>query len=307
MAPHHPLLFVFVDGIGLAPAADHNPLSCVRMPTLERLIGGPLVLESTTRRSDLLLEALDAGLGVDGLPQSATGQTALLTGHNGALILGRHQPAIPGAQLRALLERESLFLKLRQAGYSATFANAYSDEYLERLESGRGRASVTTLAVGAAGFPFRRLTELEAGAAVTWDIERDLFARREPEVEPVTSQEAGRHLAAVAREHDFTLFETFLTDLAGHRRWGVEPEEALRRLDGLIAGVEAAAPPELTWLLTSDHGNVEDARTTSHTRNPVPLLVRGPMAQRFRGLESILEVAPAIRKALASTHERVPS
>lgn len=299
-------MFVFVDGVGLAPAADHNPLSRVRMPTLEGLIGGPLVLESATRRPQLLLEALDAGLGVDGLPQSATGQTALLTGHNGARTLGRHQPAIPGAQLRALLERESLFLKLRRVGYSATFANAYTDTYLERLESGRGRASATTLAVRAAGLHFRRLTELEAGTAVTWDIERDLFARREPGVESVTSLAAGRHLAAVAREHDFTLFETFLTDLAGHRRWGVEPEEALRRLDGLIAGVEAAAPPELTWLLTSDHGNLEDERTTSHSRNPVPLLVRGPLAPRFSGLESILEVAPAIQEALASTRARVP-
>ena len=39
MAPFSPVLFVFVDGVGLAPASAHNPLSRIPMPALEKLLG----------------------------------------------------------------------------------------------------------------------------------------------------------------------------------------------------------------------------------------------------------------------------
>ncbi len=148
--------------------------------------------------------------------------------------------------------------------------------------------------------PFRQIDELERGEAVSWDIERDLFRERTGErVEPVTARQAGGHLAAVAAGFDLTLFETFLTDVAGHARWGVTAELALGRLDRLLAGVLASEAPGLTLLLTSDHGNIEDATTRSHTLNPVPLLVVGPLAEAFASLESIVEVTPRIVRALA--------
>jgi bisphosphoglycerate-independent phosphoglycerate mutase (AlkP superfamily) len=53
-------------------------------------------------------------------------------------------------------------------------------------------------------------------------------------------------------------------------------------------------------VLTSDHGNMEDLSTGSHTRNPVPLLARGPQARRFAAAESIADVTPAILSALAA-------
>ncbi|MDQ2998229.1 MAG: aminotransferase class I/II-fold pyridoxal phosphate-dependent enzyme, partial [Chloroflexota bacterium] len=51
----------------------------------------------------MLFKAIDATLGVDGLPQSGTGQTALLAGFNAAALHGRHQPHVPPVALRALL------------------------------------------------------------------------------------------------------------------------------------------------------------------------------------------------------------
>jgi 2,3-bisphosphoglycerate-independent phosphoglycerate mutase len=48
-------------------------------------------------------------------------------------------------------------------------------------------------------------------------------------------------------------------------------------------------------LLTSDHGNLEDATTRRHTTNPVPLLVWGGNARETAAAVSRLdEVAPAI-------------
>ncbi len=289
-----------MDGVGLAAEGPANPLSVVDMPALRSLLGGPLTSERVTRRAGLLLRGIDARLGVAGLPQSATGQTALLTGVNGAEIMGRHQTALPGPTLRKVLEAESLFLKVSELGRSSTFANAYTQGYLDLVAAGRMRASATTRAVRAAGLELRRLEHLERGEAVTWDIERDLFGQRSGErVEPVTARQAGRHLAGIAAAHDLTLFETFLTDVAGHGRWGVSVEEALGRLDGLLAGVLDEAVGGLTLLLTSDHGNLEDATTRGHTLNPVPLLVAGPLAGAFADLDSILGITPRIVRLLA--------
>ena len=290
------LVLVFADGLGLAPAGPDNPLATASTPTLRRLLGGPLTAERVgVAAPGAALAALDATLGVDGLPQSATGQTALFTGVNAAEALGRHVSAFPGPRLRRLIRQHGLLGRLRSTGYEGTFANAYSRSYLRDLEAGEARRSVTTCQVQFAGLEFRTEADLAAGRAVSWDITRELFiARTGLTVEVVTPVEAGSHLAAIAGHHRFTLFETFLTDLAGHHRLEVAPAAAAARLDGLLAGLTAAAPPDLTVLLTSDHGNLEDSANRLHTRNPVPLLAAGPAAGRFAGLRSILDVAPAV-------------
>lgn len=304
------LLFVFVDGVGLAPRGPDNPLSSVPMPALADLLGGPLV-PGATPPAAVLLRELDATLGVEGLPQSATGQTSLLTGVNAAAELGFHQAAYPGATLQRLLADHSLFRRLAEAGLRCTFANPFprdpydanaSRAFAPGCQKATGsdrpaprRRSVTTHAIMAAGLPFRRLRDLARDRAVTWDVCRDRWTRSDTDgLRRIEASTAGRHLTALAAEHDFTLFETFMTDLAGHHRWGWTAAEALARLDGLLVGILAAADPRLTVLLTSDHGNLESARTRLHTRNPVPLLVWGPGRAAFAHARSILDVTPAV-------------
>lgn len=298
---YHRLLFVFVDGVGLAPSGETNPLATAPMPTVGRLLGGSLTSEQVTKTPELLLKGIDARLGVDGLPQSATGQTTLFTGVNGAQLMGRHMTALPGPTLRAAIETDSIFLKLSQEGRACTFANAYSSGYLDMVAAGRLRASATTRAVEAAGLKLRTIDELERGEAVTWDIERDLFRERaRVSVERVSARQAGRDLAGITARYELTLFETFLTDLAGHGRWRVSAHEALERVDRLLGGVLDRAVPGLTVLMTSDHGNIEDATTRGHTLNPVPLLVAGPLAAAFADVVSIVEITPRILRVLGA-------
>ena len=299
MAPR--LALLFVDGVGLAAADGDNPFATAAAPALRRLLGGALTAERVGRARDgVVLAALDARLGVPGLPQSATGQTALFTGTNAAAEVGRHVSAFPGPSLRRLIRRHGLLGRLRAAGHDVTFANAYSRSFLRDLEAGEARRSVTTCLVQAAGLRFRTEAHLEAGRAVSWDITRELFAARTgASVATVDAAEAGSHLAAIAGRHRFTLFETFLTDLAGHSRVEVSAADAIARLDGLLTGLLAAAPEELTVLLTSDHGNLEEASGRLHTLNRVPLLAAGPEAPRFAGLRSLLEVTPALVACLA--------
>lgn len=296
MSPeYHRLVLIFVDGIGLAPAGAVNPLSQVATPTVRRLLGGPLTLESAGEDRELLLLGIDATLGVAGLPQSATGQAALFTGLNAAEVMGRHVTGLPGPQIRSLVESTNLFKQAVARGWPTTFANAYSPGYLDSLVAGRRRPSVTTCGHSSAGLRFRTTEDLLEQRAVAWDVVRDRFANNvEVRLPGVEAEEAGRHLGRLAASHRLTVYETFMTDLAGHGRMGFTAAETMARIDGLLAGILASKGPRTTLVLTSDHGNFEDSSHRRHTRNPVPLLVVGPLARCFAGVRSILEVTPRI-------------
>ena len=109
---------------------------------------------------------------------------------------------------------------------------------------------------------------------------------------------AGERLAKLAADQDFSLFEYWLSDYAGHSQ---DMEAACRLLEtfdqvlgGLLAGWDDANG---LILLTSDHGNLEDLSTRRHTMNPVPALVIGApdLRRRFTtGLHDLTGVAPAI-------------
>ena len=291
-------LLLFVDGIGLAPAAATNPFATVPTPTLAAVLGGTLTAERVGPVDGGQLSGLDATLGVPGLPQSATGQTALFTGQNAPALLGRHVAALPGPRLAALLAEHSVLQRACAAGHAVTFANPFTPAYFAEVDAGRRRHSATTLAALASGAPFRDADDLRAGRAVPWDVTGAFFKAFEPNVTERSPEEAGRNLARLAGAHRLTLWETFMTDLAGHGRRGWTPEEAIARLDGLLAGALAELPADVTLLLTSDHGNLEERQHTSHTRNPVPLLALGPEAHAFGDLTRIDEIAPRLLERL---------
>ncbi|MCS7039635.1 MAG: hypothetical protein NZP34_08530, partial [Caldilineales bacterium] len=228
------LLFIFLDGIGLGPDEPGNPLATTPLPTLERLCGGRMVAGRSLMTSHHLFRGLDAGLGVEGLPQSGTGQTTLFTGVNAAQVAGMHVSAYPTEVLREHIAAFSLLKRAREAGLRVTFANAYSPYYWQMAADRRHRHSATTWTNLAAGLPFRSFEDLARGEAVYWDITHEVArSRYAPELAPVTPQEAGRRLAALLHDHDLVLFESFLPDLVGHRRLEWTPEQVLERIDGL--------------------------------------------------------------------------
>ena len=90
------------------------------------------------------------------------------------------------------------------------------------------------------------------------------------------------------------MFEFFLTDLAAHGRVSVGAAQVVEMLDALLGGVlETADLRALLVLLVSDHGNLEDGRQTTHTRNPVPALLIGHGREVVgEGLRAITDVTP---------------
>lgn len=292
--------FVFLDGVGLGPNDSTNPLAVAPMPHVRDWLGGGLVAGREVQQADLLFRPLDACLGVGGLPQSGTGQTALFTGVNAAAVEGMHIAAYPTAALRALIEKHSLLKRVKEMGKRATFANAYSDRYWELVAERRLRHSATTLMSMAAALRFRTLADLRQGKALYWDIVH--FALRErlgSEWPLLAPEEAGRRLARLAALHDLVLYESFLPDLVGHRRISLSYTYLLDMIDRFLGSLSQNLDGDVSLVLCSDHGNLEDPETKGHTYNPVPLLVIGAAVPYFGAAKAITDVTPAILNALA--------
>jgi 2,3-bisphosphoglycerate-independent phosphoglycerate mutase len=302
-SPRAKVLFVFLDGVGLAPAGPENPLSWAPMPHLHELLGGPLTLNgarpgATVSQEQLTVRALDACLGVPGLPQSATGQTALFTGINAPALVGEHVTAFPTSALREVIAEHSVLKRAAEVGARVLFANAHSERFWQMIREKKRRLGASTLTALAADAPIPTLTDLSEGRAVLWDITHEVASQYLGyELPLVPAEEAGTRLARLARDYDLVLYESFLTDLAGHRR--IEADWVLARVDGFLGGLVANRAVDTTLVVCSDHGNLEDGTSKSHTTNPVPLLVLGPGADRFRPATAITDVTPAILSLLS--------
>lgn len=294
-----PIIFVMIDGLGLAAPGAHNAVAA-GMPRLARLFGRPLDTALLIESEKLVARPIDATLGVPGLPQSGSGHTAIYGGYNAAAANGRHQPSYPTVAMREQLARRNLFAAARERGYRVAWANAYLSGSGEAVERRRIRYTAGTWAALQAGLHLRGLAELLDGTAISWDLTQDL-ARQRPGCDdlPVTGAGiSGRRLVKLARGHDLVGFETYLPDLAAHGRLPWSAPEALDRVDCFLAAVIEAKTPADTLVFTSDHGNVEDMSTRVHTRNPAPLVALGPAAGAFSEVRAIDGVMDAILQGL---------
>lgn len=306
------IILVFVDGIGLGPDdPERNPLAEPGlMAAMERLTGRRLLAaEYPWENGTGGGAAVDAVLGVPGLPQSATGQVTLLTGINAQALLGRHENGFPGTVLRRCLTEHSLFRRLREIERPGIFANAFTPEYFAAVAAGRWRHSATTLAALAGGVRLRFLPELLNRKAVYQDLTNEGLRERGYDVPRREPEEAGTILARTGEEHPFTLFEYFQTDLAGHGGGRALAAERLRQLDRFLGRLlEEVDLRETLVVAASDHGNIEDLATRGHTGNPVPVLAFGAGHEEFlAGLSRLDQLAGRIIAAVESAPRGVSS
>ena len=294
-------LLVFIDGIGIgADDPAHNPFAAARLPRIQGLLGGrrPLAghLDADGRivAERAVLVAADATLGVEGLPQSGTGQTALLTGRNAAAEYGRHfGPWVP-TPLRPMLAAENLLSRAVAAGRTAAYANAYPLSGVAADPRIFRRPAAPMLAAQAAGALTRAAGELAEGRAVASSITNERWRESLGDaVLPVTPEQAARTLARIAAGAEVTLFAHYDTDYTGHRGELSGAVAALEKVDAFLGALVDALPPDALLVVCSDHGNLEDVRA-GHTTNPVPLLATGPGRDTLAGARSILDVTPAI-------------
>jgi hypothetical protein len=200
--------------------------------------------------------------------------------------------------MRDIIREHSVFLQLARARIEP---NVFANTYTRRFFDERPRwVSATTVAVEAAGLPFRTVEDLRAGRAVYHDFTNRMAVERGEDVELRTPEEAAAVLARVAGEHRFTLYEHFITDRAGHAQDFELATTTLRELARFVRAVLAEVELESTTvMLTSDHGNVEDLSTRNHTLNAVPTLAWGPGRERVRRRgRTLADITPTVIEIL---------
>ncbi|MEZ4868468.1 MAG: alkaline phosphatase family protein [Caldilineaceae bacterium] len=299
------VIFLFLDGVGLGDENPTvNPLAADCYPTLARLLAGHQPVAGTGRLSTAEAELIpvDANLGIPGRPQSATGQTAILTGVNAPEQLGEHYGPRPDARVRAILGTDNLFLRLRRAGLSAFFCNAYPQGYFDVVNRGKRLLSAIPYAATVSGQALLNHADLQAGQALAADFTnqswRDHLGYADTPV--YTPEAAGRKLWQLAESHHFLFFEHWESDLLGHRSQLDAAIANFQRFDGVLAGLVAAADLDETLIIVgSDHGNVEDCSHGKHTENPAFGLLLGAERQHWAShLHALTDFAPLIEAFL---------
>jgi len=297
----HRILFVFIDGIGLGIPSSANPFSTNLLPGFE-ILSGKQVWDSNARPvalQNLSFRGIDATLGVDGLPQSGTGQATLFTGYNCASIAGRHFGPFPHSATRDAIRQYNVFSRVKNLSGEAAFSNAYPPVFF-RYAREKDRWSVTTRACLDSGTEIRTIEHLNEGDALAADITGErLVTHLSLPINVLTESDAARNLVSIAARHSITLFEYFLTDKAGHSQSFKKSIQYLESLDRFILGIlDYIDDKDITLVLTSDHGNLEDLSVKTHTKNPVPFAAFGPGARAFHDISSITDVTPRIMTLL---------
>ncbi len=287
-------IFLFVDGLGIGSPGEMNPFSDKDRPykSFEFLTDGqPLTIKSEeVEGNNLVYKKIDACLGVDGLPQSGTGQATLFSGENASRILGRHFGPYPHSKIRFLLEEKSIFHQIQEVNGSCYFMNAFPDLFFERAES-RNRWSCCTLMTKSAGIHINTVEDVVEENAITAEILQDAWKEKLDINVPVISEaQAAKRVLKIAQKKDFVLVEYYLTDKAGHKQDLKYAHKILERYDRFLKALLDEKDEHDTILLTSDHGNLEDLSVKTHTFNKVPLFVYGSDVRPFCEIKSISEV-----------------
>ena len=289
------VLLFFIDGLGIGNRDGHNPLA--QIENIEPLA------HFKDETSDIIFDGVliptDANLGIEGRPQSASGQTTILTGINIPQTLGYHKQGFPNARMREIISEHSIFLQLKNLGIEPNvFANAYTPQFFAAPPRWK---SATTCAVEAAGLSFRKLPDLLGRCAVFHDFTNEMLRERGFDAPVFAPSEAGEILASITAKHRFTLYEHFITDKIGHEQDFEKAKIHLPKLAAVVRAVlENVDPKTTTVIMTSDHGNLEDLSVRTHTLNLVPTIVWGrKRIEAAAMIRSLADVTPSIIKILS--------
>jgi hypothetical protein len=291
------VVLFFIDGLGIGKRGSSNPFD--GLPD-----AAPLAVfqdeEPETFLNGIVVPT-DANLGVEGRPQSASGQTTILTGVNAPLTLGYHKQGFPNKALLEIIEKHSIFKRLKDADVGpVTFANAYTSWFFEA----RPRwVSATTAAVEAADMSFRTVADLTANNAVYQDFTNRVLIERGEAVSERSALEAATVLARIAEKHRFTLYEYFITDKIGHAQDMQLAKTTLTNLASFVRNLLMKLDLESTTvILTSDHGNIEDLSSRNHTLHKVPTIIWGSRRDYAADrIKSLVDITPTIVDLLTET------
>ncbi len=299
--PAQSVFFFFIDGLGLATPHENNPLGFDLESGLSELAECETWTSdhfSVMSRAGLLRRGIDARLGVDGLPQSGTGQATIFSGVNCALLAGRHYGPYPHSTSRSVLASANLYHKV--GPNHSVFANAYPERFFS-MSKKRDRWSTTTRCCLEADIRIRTMEDLASGEAIAADLTgKGLAGIASSQVIPISQHESAQRIVNLCESNRLVVAEYFHSDKAGHKQNHEMAASCLNSIGAFFSGLMTQMDfSKMSIVVTSDHGNIEDLGTRSHTLNPVPLLVRGPAAAHFDDVRDLTGVADAIAASVS--------
>ena len=294
------VLMIFIDGVGIGKEDNEfNPFFKYGFKTFTELFGEiPSLENSFLKREDRFLFSADARLGIDGLPQSGTGQTSIFCGINAAEFVGKHFGPYPYSTLVPIIKEKNIFLHFLKKKQKAFFANAYPKVFFDYINSGKQRLSVTSLSCLLSGMRLNRVTDVRNGKALTAEINNERWNLKLGYLSVIKPETAARRLLRIASENKFTLYEYFLTDHIGHGRYDGEITLTLKTLDDfLFTVINEMDYKRLSLIICSDHGNFEDLSVKTHTLNPSLTIAAGRNAEKiYKQIKNISQIKDAIIK-----------
>ncbi|MBI2416347.1 MAG: alkaline phosphatase family protein [Ignavibacteriales bacterium] len=280
------ILLVFLDGVGIGEAnAEKNPFFKYGFKTFDTFFKQRPSLENQTlQKGNAVLFPIDAIMGVGGFPQSGTGQTSIFCGINAQQHLDMHFGPYPHSSLLPLIEEHNIFRWYKEHNLQAVFANAYPKAFFTYLKTHTRRLSATTICYQSAGYRLYKSAEVYKGKALTAEITNERWNTKLGYHLPVITPElAAKRLLKIAQLHDFTLYEYFLTDYIGHGRYPLEFMNFYHEIDNFLYTLLTNIPEDVTLIVVSDHGNLEDISVKTHTYNPALGIAAGKHARWIAG------------------------
>jgi phosphopentomutase len=266
------VILLFIDGVGIGNEDySANPFFKYGFKTFESLFNTIPSLKNNTLVNDgYYLFPTDARLGVEGLPQSGTGQTSIFCGINAPKFIGQHFGPYPYSTLVPIIKEKNIFKYFLDKNNSVSFVNAYPQLFFDYIDSGRRRLSVTTLSCTLNNMRLNKITDLRRGKAISAEITNEIWkSKLNYNLRRIKPETAARRLLRISEKHQLTVYEYFITDHLGHGRNSESLESTVRILDQFLYTIFTEFnKKDTTIILCSDHGNFEDISVKSHTLNP---------------------------------------
>ena len=294
----HPTLIIFLDGVGIGEKdPTKNPFFQTPFKFFCEIFGDTPHLENQELCSDgKFIFSIDACMGVEGLPQSGTGQTSIYCGFNAAAEIGRHFGPYAHSALKPLIKEDNIFQSFKIKNLKVSFANAFPQVFFDYINSGKTRLNVTSVMSLYSEIRFNDVNELKSGNALSAEITNRRWVEKlyydlhiiEPEI-------AAERLLSIALKNEFTLFEYFHSDHIGHGRLAVDKKQLLADLDRFLFQILSNIEDDITLLICSDHGNLEDISIKGHTLNPALGITAGKYAEYLKkNITHLYDIKPAI-------------
>lgn len=273
---------IFIDGIGVGePDPAKNPFFSYPFKLFKDIFdqaphAGNVPLSSDTG----VLFPVDASHGFPGYPQSGTGQLSIFGGFDAIKEFGGHFGPYAPLSLTERIYNSNLFKDAIDNGYSFRFLNAYPRPFFNYLRKKPRRLNVTAHCMISSGSAFNQARHVHKKQALTAEITNYRWKQKlGSKVPEITPEEAARIFRRNMKKADLSVFEYYLTDYAGHRRYDGHVHEICDILDRFLSHLVTHFDNGTdTLLICSDHGNFEDISIKTHTLNPSMFMAFGKYA-----------------------------